>query len=134
MKSYFGIFAGKKPNLTGLVVAGDTERSRKQVVRMRACVSLRACVCLCDSMCVQTRVWVCERVVHRGHAHLHDVRCAFTSYTHEPMTRTLRYAGQAWVACVAYMLYVRVWRKCVACVLSLRAWCEYNSCVACMHA
>ena len=56
------------------------------------------------------------------------------SCTHGRMSRTLRYACQAWHACVACMVYVHVWRVSVTCMLGLHAWREYYLCVAFMRA
>ena len=50
------------------------------------------------------------------------------------VSRTLRYACQAWLACMTCMVYVHVWRACLACMLGLRARCEFNSCMACARA
>ena len=52
-----------------IIFARNTEGSRKQFFRVRACVYVCVCLCVC--------VWgggVCERAVQRVRAYLHDAR------------------------------------------------------------
>ena len=127
------------PGIT--VCARDTSCSRKQVLRVQACVRARACVCLSVRaiLCVCVCLFVClsERVLHRNRTYLYDVHraCGFEGWSgvevedkdetnrHATRTRHARkllmhatypmYVCTLSVACVRGVHGIRVFMVCV---------------------